>query len=89
MYHPDDFHEIPVPYAVFEIIMSEDGNRIVNTRYIFVNEKYCEIGGKRREEFLGRTFKSVYPDAGDHWFDYCYRAVRGSYRLSMTVCMSP
>ena len=77
MYHPDDFHEIPVPYAVFEIIMSEDGNRIVNTRYIFVNEKYCEIGGKRREEFLGRTFKSVYPDAGDHWFDYCYRAVRG------------
>ncbi|MGN1381732.1 MAG: diguanylate cyclase domain-containing protein [Eubacterium sp.] len=74
IYHPDDFHEIPVPYAVFEVIMNEDRSQVVDTRYVFVNEKYCEMDGRTPEEFLGRTFKSVYPDAEDHWFGYCYRA---------------
>ncbi|MFC2662224.1 MAG: diguanylate cyclase domain-containing protein, partial [Eubacterium sp.] len=75
MYHPDDFHEIPVPYAVFEVIMNEEKNWVVDTKYIFVNEKYCEMGGKKPEEFLGKHFKTVYPDAEDHWFRYCYQAV--------------
>lgn len=75
MYHPDDFHEIPVPYAVFEVILNEEGSRVVDTKYIFVNEKYCEMGGKKQEEFLGKRFNTVYPDAEDHWFHYCYQAL--------------
>ena len=61
MYQVDDFNEIPLPYAVFGIILSEDGSRVVNSRYAFVNARYCQMAGKQREDFLGRTYREVYP----------------------------
>lgn len=74
MYQVDDFNEIPLPYAVFEIILSDDGSRVLNSRYAFVNARYCQMAGMRRADILGKTYKEVYPDADNHWFSYCYQA---------------
>ena len=74
-YEIDGYREIPVPYAVFELIYNAEKDHVTETKYVFVNEKYCELAGRRREGFIGKKFTEVYPDADDRWFDYCEKAV--------------
>jgi diguanylate cyclase (GGDEF)-like protein len=74
-YEIDGYREIPVPYAVFELIYNAEGDRVIETKYVFVNEKYCEMVGRRREKLIGKRFTEVYSDADDRWFDYCEKAV--------------
>lgn len=33
--------------------------------------------GRRKEELIGRSFRSVYDNADERWFDYCYEAAKG------------
>lgn len=75
-YQIDSFTEIPVPYAVFELIYNATGDLVTDTRYLFVNDKYCRAAGRQREDLVGKTYLQVYPDADDRWFDYCLRAVK-------------
>lgn len=74
-YEIDGYREIPVPYAVFELIYNAEGDQVTETKYVFVNEKYCEMAGRKPEELIGKRFTEVYPDADDRWFDYCEKAV--------------
>lgn len=42
---PMDFYrDIPVPFAVFEVIF-DSGLQVKDTRYIYVNEAYCRMAG--------------------------------------------
>lgn len=67
------FEDIPVPYAVFQLLYDASHSRVVNTRYVIVNEAYCNMAGYPREELIGRDFLDLYPD-GDAWFPYCQEA---------------
>lgn len=71
---PDLFKDIPVPYAVFQPIYDSSHIRVVNARYIFVNEAYCQMAGYSREELTGHYFLDIYPD-GDVWFPYCHESL--------------
>ena len=70
---PDFYKDIPVPFAVFQLIYDSSHTRVVNTRYKYVNEVYCRIAGFSWEELIGRYFLDLYPD-GTQWFPYCQEA---------------
>jgi len=74
---PDLDMNVPVAYAVFEVVMDEDNQKAVDTIYVYVNKAYCEMVGRRKEELIGRSFRSVYDNADERWFDYCYEAAKG------------
>lgn len=74
---PDLDMNVPVAYAAFEVVMDEDNQKAVDTIYVYVNKAYCEMVGRRKEELIGRSFRSVYDNADERWFDYCYKAAKG------------
>lgn len=57
----DFYRDIPAAYAVFQVIPGESGDSAQNARYVFVNQRYCQVAGKEPEELLGRLFYEVYP----------------------------
>lgn len=59
MYQVDDYKEIPVPYAVFELIYDREKKHVIDTRYVFVNARYCKMTHKEREQLLDQRFSSV------------------------------
>lgn len=74
---PDLDMNVPVAYAAFEVVMDEDNQKAVDTIYVYVNKAYCEMVGRRKEELIGGSFRSVYDNADERWFDYCYEAAKG------------
>jgi len=71
---PDFFRDIPVPYAVFRLIYDSTRTEVLNTRYTYVNEAYCQMAGHSMEELIGHYFLDYYPD-GSVWFPYCQEAL--------------
>lgn len=74
---PDLDMNVPVAYAAFEVVMDEEKKKAIDTIYVYVNKAYCEMVGRRKEELIGRSFRSVYDNADERWFDYCYEAAKG------------
>lgn len=71
----DFYRDIPAAYAVFQVIPGESGDSAQNARYVFVNQRYCQVAGKEPEELLGRLFYEVYPQGNALWMDCCHKAV--------------
>ena len=69
-YQPEAFYDIPVPYAVFQLIFDPTHKKVVNTVYLFVNDEYCRLAGCEKEDLLNHRFLDVYPE-GDRWMRYC------------------
>ena len=78
----DFYRDIPAAYAVFQVIPGESWESAQNARYVFVNQRYCQVSGKEPEELLGRLFYEVYPQGNALWMDCCHKAVteRGEIR---------
>ena len=70
----DLFSDIPAPFAVFRLIFDCSHSRVVNTRYVFVNDAYCQLAGYQKEELIGHDFLELYPSGGP-WFPYCQQAL--------------
>lgn len=79
-FKPDLDMNVPVAYAVYKIILDKDG-RPVDTLYVYSNKAYCEMVGRTKEELIGHTFRSVYDNADEKWFDYCYEAAVNGKRI--------
>lgn len=76
LWTPDYYHDIPVAYAVFKVIFAEDGQTVRDTQYVFVNQKYCELAGKKREELLGQTYFSAFIKPDVRWMQYCTQVLQ-------------
>lgn len=70
---PDMFRDIPVPYAIFQLIYDGSHSKVVDTRYQYVNEAYCQMSGFSVDKLIGRRFLDIYP-GGVSWFPYCKEA---------------
>ena len=66
--------DIPAPYAVFRVLFDSSRSRVVNTRYIYVNDAYCNIAGLQREELIDHEFLELY-SLSNVWFPYCQQAL--------------
>lgn len=74
---PDLDMNVPVAYAAFEVVMDEEKKKAIDAIYVYANKAYCEMVGKDKSELLGHSFLSVYDNADEKWFDYCYEAAQG------------
>lgn len=72
---PDVYADIPTPYAVFKVLLSDDGTSVENTQYVYVNQAYCHSAKCRREDLLGRCFFDVYQRGDMRWLEYCWQAL--------------
>lgn len=72
---PDVYADIPTPYAVFKVLLSDDGTSVENTQYVYVNQAYCHSAKCRREDLLGRCFFDVYQRGDMRWLEYCWQAM--------------
>lgn len=72
---PDVYRDVPLAYAVYKVAFAENGKRVEDATYVFVNKIYCEMVGKKKEELLGRNFLSCYEQADSIWMTYCAQAV--------------
>ncbi len=71
----DFYKDIPAPYAVFRVLLNEEGDQVVDAEYVYVNDAYCSLSHRDRESLIGKSFLSVYDQSGtDSWFSYCYQA---------------
>lgn len=74
---PDLDMNVPVAYAAFEVVMDEEKKKAIDAIYVYANKAYCEMVGRDKSELMGRSFLSVYDNADERWFDYCYEAAKG------------
>lgn len=74
---PDLDMNVPVAYAAFEVVMDEEKKKAIDAIYVYANKAYCEMVGRDKSELMGRSFLSVYDNADEKWFDYCYEAAKG------------
>lgn len=84
-YEPDLYKDLPLAYAIYRIILNDEGSRVVNMQCSFVNDYYCEMVGKEREELIGQLFLDIFPKDDSPWFSYCYRAGVLGDRIQDTV----
>ncbi len=77
-YQPNLDQDIPMAYAVFKPLLDETGERVVDAQYVFVNQKYCALVNKTKDELMGSTFCHSFEEINPQWFDFCYEsAFRG------------
>lgn len=69
------YGDAPVGSAVFRVILSKSGDRVVDARYVSANERYRQATGLGDRDITGCSFLETAPNASDRWFSYGYRAV--------------
>ena len=79
------FKDIPVPYALYRVILNDAGDQVIDTEYVFVNQKYCELVNKPKEELLGRRFNTIFTSTGGDWFPNCYKAAILGQEITETI----
>lgn len=79
------FKDIPVPYALYRVILNDAGDRVIDTEYVFVNQKYCELVNKPKEELLGQRFNTIFTGTGSDWFPNCYKAAILGQEITETI----
>jgi len=62
-------------FGVFKVILSEDKESVIDSKYIYVNQKYCDWAHKSREFFSTQTFNSFFgSNTSGRWFTQAYQA---------------
>lgn len=64
------FEDIPAPFAIFRALYDPAHERVMNTRYVYVNDAYCQMSQHHRADLIGRDFLEIFP-SGSVWFPYC------------------
>ena len=79
------YGDVPVGYAVFRVILSEEGDAVVDAEYVYANDLYRMWAGFGDIDLTGRSFLETAPNASEQWFPYCYRAAVLGEELHDTV----
>lgn len=75
----DVYNDIPIPLVVVKIVLDEKNSEPIDIRYLFVNQKYCELSVHSRDSLVGKNYYSVFPRNDKKWIDDIYRATKGEY----------
>ncbi|OON87705.1 hypothetical protein BXO88_03295 [Oribacterium sp. C9] len=74
---PDPYTDIPLAGTMVRPRMDKSGEKAVDMIFIFVNNAYCEMTGKTRNELLGQGYLETFPQTDKSWIDLTYRACKG------------
>ena len=62
-------------FGVFRVILSDDGKEVLDSKYKYVNQKYCDWAHKPKEFFATQTFRSFFGEnLSKKWFTQAYEA---------------
>ena len=78
------FKDIPLPFALYRVFLNDAGDKVIDTEYVFVNQKYCELVNKKKEDLVGHRLSEHFSTGAD-WFPYCYRAAILGEEINETV----
>ena len=76
---PDPYRDIPLPGVMVRPKIDKQSEKPVDMIFIFVNNAYCVMTGKKREELLGHGYLETFPETDKSWIDMTYRATQGEY----------
>ncbi len=79
------YRDIPLPFALYKVILNDEGTEVIDTEYVFVNHKYCELVNKSKDELIGHRFSEKFADTGGDWYPYCYRAAILGEEINTTI----
>lgn len=74
---PDPYTDIPLPGVMLRPKFNDDSGKAEDMIFIFVNNAYCEMTGKTRNELLGKGYRATFPQTDKSWVDLTYRACKG------------
>ncbi|WP_081832724.1 EAL domain-containing protein [Oribacterium sp. P6A1] len=76
---PDPYTDIPLPGVMVRPRLDKTDNKPMDMVFIFVNNAYCEMTGKSRNELLGHGYLETFPQTDKSWIDMTYKACKGEY----------
>ena len=79
------YRDIPLPFALYKVILNEDGTECIDTEYVFVNQKYCELVNRSKDELIGHRFSEKFAETGRDWYPFCYRAAILGEEINETI----
>lgn len=66
--------KLPVAYAVFQMILNENGDGAADAKYLYANDRYCHGIGYTRDELVGNLVTETYKGESRELLDYGYQA---------------
>ncbi|MCR4955503.1 MAG: EAL domain-containing protein [Lachnospiraceae bacterium] len=70
---------LTVPYIIVRPEFDQETGVVKDFRYLYVNDRYCELAGVERESLIGKSYLQKFPQGSKKWVDYAYRASRGEF----------
>ena len=75
---PDPYFDISVPYIIIRPVF-DDGGKVIDGQYVYVNKKYCDFAGKTAADLLDRSYHGSFKNTSIKWGSYIEKALRGEY----------
>ncbi len=65
--------DLPDACCIFKVLTDPFGT-VKDMLFLFANEKYCQMVGKKSAELIGSTFYSTVPNRDEDWIKFSYQA---------------
>ena len=65
--------DLPDACCIFKALLDNSGN-IKDLLFLFANEKYAQLVGKRTAELIGSTFFNAVGNTNEDWINYSYQS---------------
>ena len=76
---PDQYSDLPLPIVVVRPRMDSENKNVEDMIFVFVNNVYCDMTGRKRHELVGKGYLETFPRTDKRWIELTYRASRGEY----------
>lgn len=73
--NPDFYKNLPLPCVIVKMVNDGEREDSVDFKFVFVNQKYCDMYKKVWDDFVGKTYLEMFPESGDEWIKYAYQAI--------------
>ncbi|MCR5668105.1 MAG: EAL domain-containing protein [Lachnospiraceae bacterium] len=75
---PDVYRDFPIPYFINRLKKGEIPEQD-DYEFIYVNQKFCELSGRSKEELIGHGYYECFPFSGEKWKEFCKQVIQGGF----------
>ncbi len=76
---PNQYSDFPLPIVVVRPRMDSENKNVEDMIFLFVNNVYCDMTGRKRHELVGKGYLETFPRTDKRWIELTYRATKGEY----------
>lgn len=66
-YVPNFYNDIPLPYAVFEVLLNSKKNEVKDAIFVFVNDSFAKAVKMDSKDIIGKSFLDIFKLADNKW----------------------